>query len=533
MIIKKPYAFLIKHFRIIHLTLALLLLYVAYRTAAVFTFFNDYVRNGYYTLSSQTGSFINLYMFLAVVMIIVISSFIYLLMKWKDKSRLYYVSLCLFYFVVFLGFLVYFNVLGNIFNTNWDVRVVRAYRDIISILYFPQFIFLIIASVRAIGFDVKKFDFKKDLEELDIAEEDQEEIEVTFGENSYKYKRKLRRIFREIKYYALENKFFFGVICGVLVLVVFFSIYMNVSLFSKQFDESEFFSVNGVIFKVENSYVSDVDLSGKVINDGFKYVIVKVNMENGNDKRINIDTEDLRLMLDDNMYFPTFTRNEYFKDLGEGWYKNDTLYAGESYQYLLIYEVPKDIKFKEAIFRLVDNISVIDGELSAKYKDVKLDLKEYELEDESEYYSMGEGVSLEDSTLGKSEVVINSFQIGDSFTEYYEYCVNTCYQGKKLIKADTLGVRNRTILKLNLELVLEDDLYYSKYLKSNSDFINTFGSITYMKDGVETEALMSVKTLDIDTDNVYIEVPSELKNTNIIRLHLTIRNKSYVINLTK
>ena len=155
-----------------------LLVFLTTKTHAIFKFFNDYVKNGYYAYSNNlTSRYVNFYMFIAVIFIIVLSAFVYLLMKWKKKSRVFYISICIFYFLAFIGFLVYFNIFNTILNTSLDVRTVRAYRDIIAILYFPQYIFVVFSIVRAIGFDIKKFDFKKDLEELDIAEEDQEEID--------------------------------------------------------------------------------------------------------------------------------------------------------------------------------------------------------------------------------------------------------------------------------------------------------------------------------------------------------------------
>ena len=88
MIIKKPYAFMIKHFRLIHVILSLLMVFLISKTSSIVSFFNEYVKNGYYTLNS--GSYINFYMFISIILIIVISAFVYLLMKWKNKSRNYY-----------------------------------------------------------------------------------------------------------------------------------------------------------------------------------------------------------------------------------------------------------------------------------------------------------------------------------------------------------------------------------------------------------------------------------------------------------
>ena len=229
MIIRKPYAFLIKHFRIIHLLLSIFTLYVALKTHSIFTFFNNYAKNGYYTYNANlAGSYINLYMFMAIIFILLLTSFIYLLMRWKKKSRAFYLATIGVYFAIFIGLLVYFNLFNTILNTTLDIRTVRAYRDISAIMYFPQYIFFIMLSIRATGFNIKKFDFKKDLEELDIAEEDQEEVEVTLGKNNYKIPRFFRRRIREIKYYAVENRFFFWTIIGIISLVIIFIILVDI-----------------------------------------------------------------------------------------------------------------------------------------------------------------------------------------------------------------------------------------------------------------------------------------------------------------
>ena len=47
MILKKPYAFLIKNFRLIHLILTIPLIYITYKTTAVSNFFREYVSNNY------------------------------------------------------------------------------------------------------------------------------------------------------------------------------------------------------------------------------------------------------------------------------------------------------------------------------------------------------------------------------------------------------------------------------------------------------------------------------------------------------
>lgn len=532
MIIKKPYAFLIKHFRLIHLILSSLLIFLAYKSHLVYKFFNDYVKNGYYTYSSEiSGSYINFYMFLTIVGVLVVTAFIYLLMKWKKKSRLFYILLSIFYMILFVGLLVYFNAFLNLLNEPLGVQAVRAYRDIMFLLYVPQYLFIIFGLVRGVGFDIKKFDFKKDLADLDIAEEDREEIEVTFGQNSYKYKRKARRAYREIKYYALENKFFFGVICGTLMLVLIFVIYVNINVFTKKYKESEFFTVNGVIFNVLDSYETDMDLKGNKINSLYKYVIVKVSMQNTNSYKLSLDSKNLRLILDDELYYPTYSKSDYFRDLGKGYYDNN-LYSGETYEYLIIYEVPKDLKYKKALFRMVDDINVINGAINSKYKDVKIKPIDYMNYEAEEQVYMRDAISLEKSTLLKSEVVVNSYEIGEKFVENYNYCVDSeCHSGTRIITPAVLGNEERSVIKLNLDVMLDEDLYINRFIKNNTNFYSAFGDIMYLSNGELVKAPVVVKTMDLETKNVYLEVPSSLKNSPLIRFVISVRNRKYVVTL--
>lgn len=530
MIIKKPYAFMIKHFRLIHVILSLLMVFLISKTSSIVSFFNEYVKNGYYTLNS--GSYINFYMFISIILIIVISAFVYLLMKWKNKSRNLYIFTIGFYFVLFILFIVYFNVFSNISLNQINVRGIRAYRDIIIIAYVPQYILLAFHVIRAVGFDIKKFDFKKDLEELDIAEEDQEEIEVTLGSNAYKYKRTIRKMLREFKYYVLENKFFFGTICGVLSLVVFFLVYLRVSVFNKTYKENTTFSVDGIVFKVDASYVTDIDYGGNNILKNKRYVVVKVNMENTNSLKTSVDVEKIRLVLDDKIYNPVYSKGDFLVDLGENFTKNTVLLAGHSYKYIVVFEIPSNLTFNNAKFRLLQDVSIINGDIASKYKEVNLDVKELFLDKEVNVYKMNDVISLKNTTLKNSEVSVISYEINDSFVENYKYTVNgKTYDGKKIIKPDVMGKNDRTILKLTLDKKIDESLYINKYLKTNSDFIKYFGNISYNIDGYVKNPVINVISLDINTNNVYIEVPREITNSSSIDLILIVRNNQFLINL--
>ncbi len=523
MIIRKPYAFLIKHFRVIHLTLSIAILYLIIRFHNIFTFFSDYAKNGYYNLVQAMNTFVSLPMIMVAIFVLVIGLIIYFLMRWKNKNRAYYIALIVFYLALIVGLIFYSYVIQNVLNvSSVDVRDVRAFRDISLILYIPQYFFLIISGIRAIGFDVEKFDFKKDLEELDISEEDREEIEVNFGENSYKFERFFRKFFREIKYYIIENKTFLIVILLILVITIpSIFIYINLSKGKEVYNESEIFISDGISFKVENSYISNVDYKGSIIKEGYNYIVVKLNMENTNRIKTKLNTDLLRLVTDDKSYFPVFYPYNYFKDIAEGYNKNYNLSTGEVKEYILVYEVPDSVK---------DNIRFRVTNGGSNYKEVILKPTQYFKDSSDTYvYTKDVAIDLSDSTLKTSEILLNSYEFGDNFTISYPCGSITC---KTVVSPDNIGINERTILNLDMEVILDETLYINKYINNTSSFLDTFLTISYLKDDEEIFVKGNVKKLNIDTkNNAYIEVPKEVSESNQVKLYIKVRDKDYIINL--
>ena len=91
MILKKPYAFLIKHFRIIHLLLLLPMIYLIIKTKTIVSFFSSYVAYDYsfsFTniLSGLASNYINIFMYVAVIVILTVLIALYFLLQNKEKS---------------------------------------------------------------------------------------------------------------------------------------------------------------------------------------------------------------------------------------------------------------------------------------------------------------------------------------------------------------------------------------------------------------------------------------------------------------
>ena len=198
MIIKKPYAFMIKHFRIIHLVLLLPMLYLITQTKQIIEFFRTYVANGYLlsssnVLQSLSSDYINIFMYLAIIILIGSFITISILLQQKEKPTKFYNITIVYYIAIFILLTASFSVFKAIEDDTIANTFVNIIRDLATIVHYSQYIFVIFTAIRGIGFNIKKFNFKSDLDELEISSEDSEEVEFLIGGDTYKLKYKHNR----------------------------------------------------------------------------------------------------------------------------------------------------------------------------------------------------------------------------------------------------------------------------------------------------------------------------------------------------
>ena len=93
MILRKPYAFFIKHFKLIHIILTILIAYLIYRTGLLLSFFNEYISTGKSVIDQDlTGNLFNLYMFI-VPFLIILASIIILSVMVLKQNQFYFILL--------------------------------------------------------------------------------------------------------------------------------------------------------------------------------------------------------------------------------------------------------------------------------------------------------------------------------------------------------------------------------------------------------------------------------------------------------
>lgn len=325
MILRKPYGFLIKHFRFIHLIITAILVYLAKFSTDTYQYINSCIEdqvNRYNALE-----YINYNIYIFVLIVLVLLGVIYWLFKYKDKPRNVYILSILGYVVVAIYLFVVFGYFTELPNNIIDQKVIRAYRDITLMTLVFQYIITIIMFLRGLGFDVKKFNFTKDIQELNLTQEDAEEVEVDVNVDTNVMMRGIRKQKRELGYFFQEYKVFILGILFVLIVIVGYFVYSYVKKEFKVYNQGDVIGYNYSII-VNDSYFN--------IDNDKNYVIVSIDISKyGVEEKLTVNN--LQLHVDDTVYVPNKNICNDFDELGTC-YKKQYI-TTDSRNYIITYEV--------------------------------------------------------------------------------------------------------------------------------------------------------------------------------------------------
>ncbi|MBR4178129.1 MAG: DUF4352 domain-containing protein [Bacilli bacterium] len=531
MIIRKPYAFLIKNFRIIHGILFAMLLFLMFKTINIYSFFNQYVLQQAYQLQSNLSSlYVTPFMFVLSVLIIVVSLIIFYILSIKGKGNKFYLIVFIYYALYFI-FLIYMT---SVFNNLELGRILtiesrRAVRDISIIVLLPQIVFSLIMVARTLGFNLKQFEFKKDLEELDIDVSDSEEVELTLGSDTYKIARFFRKLLRLTKYFILENKIFvIGCACIIVTIISFF-IYSKIDVYAENYSENQELIARALSFNVEESFITTTAVNNTIIDSSKKYVLVKLNITNRQNKSYSLNNETFGLLIDNKIINPTQGLSEKFFDIGTTFVPMDIV-AGSEKTVVIVFEIDKKNEQKEFIFKIKNESMNVKDE----YKDIIIKPKNLDEDNKNFNFTLDSQIDFSDSLLKDSNLYIGSVEINNSFKEKYTYTINgKDNEGYYYVAPPSNMKGTMTILRIESTLTMtKEDIYMKKKLKTSADLFNYYGIIRYRYLGEYKN--VKLQKLDVDVNKnlyAYMLIPIEVKKANKIDLFIVIRGVKYTINL--
>lgn len=532
MILKKPYGFLIKHFKLIHIILTLATIFIAVRSGTVLTFFRDFIRNGYTVTVYETiaRDTVRPFLFLILILIIIALIAMYILLKVKNKPNKFYFFAILYYVLLLISLFISYFLINGLNEALWETASARTFRDIAQIVYYPQFIFVIILGIRALGFNVKQFDFKQDM--LEISDSDSEEVELNINFETYKAKRTIHRTIRELKYYFLENKLIICIIGGVLGVVLVFSLIKGYEKLKYNYNENETFSYNGLSINIEESILTDIDMAGKEIYKDKYYLVIKLNITNNTHERKKLDYTSFKLYIGSNIIYPTLDIGNYFIDYGYP-YMNYEIDAGANKTYVMAYILNKDqIKNKY-------NITLYNGEAQKtdKFlaKTITIKIKPTKLigVEDVRTASINENVSLSSSLLGNTTINIKNVEFTKRYTYKYESCINEeCKEYDGLVLIQGTSSSQETLMILDYDFTIDNTTEAYKSIQNIKTFINTFATMEYkINSKVYRSNINNVTPNDLTEKKLVLKIPEEASTAEYLNLRITIRNRCYVIKL--
>lgn len=534
MILKKPYAFLIKHFRLIHIILAIPMLYLVYKSNNIVTFFNDYVLNNYsLTVNGElTSMFISNLMYLGIVLIILATLAVYFLFRYKEKPRKHYIAIVIYYLIFFVLLNICHGILEVMQFDVLEASIARSYRDISLLIVIPQYYFCLFTIFRGLGFNVKKLNFASDLKEMEISEKDSEEFEFVVGVDGYKAKRTFRRFLREFSYYIKENTFIFIILIILAIFGVGTTVYLNRDDFETNYKQGDTFNYKNFTIKIEDSITTNLAYNGTVVTKGKYYLILKLNVQNNSAQDTTFAYTNFRLKIDNEYIMPIVDKATYFSDYATP-YSGEKIKANKQNAYLLVYQLEKEQLQDNYDLKIYNSYKAEKGNFTTKYINVALTPILIDKTEKVKEVDLRTELDLTNSNIGNTKITINEFMIANKYIYKYE----RCFSGSCRIYTDYVAVDyfnnggGSTLIILNYDLVLDTQSSYSDYVKGANNFFNNFSSIKYKINGIEYTTTIKNLTPDNIKETLVLQVSDKIKNAEEIDFDITIRNKVYTVNL--
>ena len=518
MIIQKPYAFLIKYFRKIHIALIVLGIFVFYKTIRTVGFVNSfYVDRVYDAYGDPITQHITPLFKIAIILMAVGSIAILLLLRHKGKPwKLYLLPSILYPILYFVLSIVtgIFSAYTEIINIS-DLKLSYDFLVIALIAEIPA---MAIFVMRVLGVDIKSFNFRSDLEDLELSEEDKEEIEVGLNIDIYTFIRLWRKTKRYIGYFYEEHKKLCKAAAIIVAILLLRNIYSFIFVENRVYRQGQVYNIDNYSLKVTNAWWTDKDGQGNVISQTSNFLVVEYEVTNNVGSR-NLNTGYFHIKAGNKDYTTTETMYaKEFEDLGTAYKKVTKIKKDETAKFVIIYKVGK----KYGVDSFVMYYQEQQGK--AKLRKMRLDVKNISKMEKAKTYKQGEFFDIDIYKL-KDSVAFDEFQIADKV----EYRINECKFSNCEVESLEISAPN------GYKIMALDFASDNMESKNMIDFLDKYGKIEYK------DSNGKLKTMDKITfmlkknylgKSIYIKAPNNIVESDYIAIKIVTRNKIYNCMLT-
>ena len=441
----------------------------------------------------------------------------------------------LFYYTVCLAGMIYLtSVLKGFEFQLLSSTLSRSIRDILIILYLPNFVFAAILVLRVIGFDVKKFDFTSSKESLGIEQNDNEEVELNFTFNINKVRKSVRRFFRELFYYLKENKFILLCIFVAGIIYLGFYVYKNSHADYDQFySMKNIFIYNNLNISIDDAILTNLDYNGNVIDEKYYYYVLKTNVENNSGSTQTIDFNKFKLKINEYSYNVSIGLSNKFQDFAPI-INNSTFAPKAKRTFSLVYQIPIKQIDRNAEINLYLGSVYDKGEYLAKKINVNLKAKKVDAIDIVGNYMLNDEIDFSQSLLGNTKLLFNNYLITKTYIYSYSSCNknNTCSDYNNILLPPLKDNRHdNTLIILKSQVIIDDNVEFFKNYSSITSFAEYFIKIQYkVGDKIYTDNFINVTPKE-NVDFIAFEGPKEIGAASVIQAIITVRDKQYIVNL--
>lgn len=478
MVFRKPFAFIIKHFKAFHLVMFLTSLFIMYNANQIRGLIKSLIAQNAYTYVGAEN-YANSPVYIVALIGLAAVGLIYWLFTVRKKDLRFYTFVIAYYVFSMAGFYYLFDKVIILSQKDVSMDELNLIRDVSTLIILVSIPVLILTLIRSIGLNIKQFNFSKDIKDLEITNKDSEEFEILIGQNNYKYIRKIRKTIRETRYVILEHLFFITISAAALLVLGGVAFGYNYFKEHKAVGVQEITTVNGVYYAVNNTYVTARSMNGKQLKSNYKYVIVNLSMKNMSSEKKLYDLNIFSLQTGRLVYKPVTIFQEEFKDLGL-YIQNGTEIPTDSFLTgLMVFEIPITMNVSNFALKIFKDYRITDEDFFVNYE--KFAANGYILDEEKKEETLNIGTSYNSSIYkdNKVEFTINKAYLSDAYNDKYIIChsEDKCIAKTQLIKPDDLT--NSTILVVEYTGAINSDANYYQSIKDMDEFFNTFTHVEY------------------------------------------------------
>lgn len=515
MIFRKPYAFLIKNFRKIHIVLLLLCAFIYYKTMQLTGFINEFmIYFSYDPYLEPITNYVSILFYITTIIIVIITITLIILLKRKNKPWKLYLVLAITYIAVFIifGYTKSYFIKNDLSST----AVPRAIHDFLFISTIPQYLSFLILFIRITGLDLNKFGFKNDKEFLELEQDDREEFEISVNIDKDVFKRVYKKTIRLIGYFYLEHKFVMNIIIAVTTISLIGYTYYYFGIAHKTIKETKELNANNYIITINKSYYTNKDKKGNIIEKDSSFVILNMTIINNGAQR-KLEANNFHLVNGNNdITFSKNTYSNYFNDIGNN-YSNRVFNKGEKRNFAMIFKVDKKLNKNNFVLYYQQ----YKNSKKTYLRKIKLKLEDVSIINSNTSKKIGEEINIKFPKGTEENFTFLDYALEDNSNYNIESCNSDdiCSVITKILTANS----NYKTLKINFI----SDNYEGQEL---IDFSTNYGKIKYIdNDNIarEIEIKDALENKDYLGKYMYIKVPSKIENASSIEIIYTVRNQKY------